>query len=507
MLRNGRLRLVGLACLALHGARVAAQDPAAPAPPAEAPKDQPPAAPAPALANETPPPPTPPQAPEPQVPPPAQAPDASAHAAPPADAEPRWLDRTLGVPLTGWLSTRYRIRWTERDRDQDLYETLALDYGKPERDRVTAHFLGRVTADLDSHRDRNGLYVFDSITDTFEDRFNARLYHLYADIHRLDPLDIIRVGRQTNYETPVVAYFDGARVETEDLGALRFRAGAYGGVPVHLFESSRGGDAEAGAFVQARPWQAGRLRIDWMHAEDKSALGTQSNNLWGFGFWQGLGDYIELHTLYTRLEDSSRDLLVRGTFQQPAWDLRFQASYYGLLQTQRDLSLEFDPFYAAALDYHPYHQFRLVGSKGFGEHVAVDAGTDIRWLRRAWDEGAFNREFERYFITPSLRDLPWEGLTLSLTGEVWDSRGRDILTLGADLTQKCTDAFKFSVGSAYALYKYDYYLNRERDNVRTYYLKAVYKLGKDLRFEAGYEFEDDSFEDYQVFKSGVTWSF
>jgi hypothetical protein len=439
--------------------------------------------------------PKPAEPPRPVVPPPPVPPQ-----------EPSWGENLIGVPIHGSLSSRLRVRWTDGEHDTDLYETLSLTIGDANRHTVTATLLARAAADLDGKTDTKGYYVFDSLENTYDHALTGQLYEATLDIHRIGPVERIRLGRQTIYETPVVATFDGGRAETEDLTSLKFRLGAYGGVPVHFYESSPEGDRVGGAFAQVQPWKGGRLRADWMHVDDENLFGEKNNDLLGLAAWQDLFDRVQVHALYTRLEEKNRDLLVRGTWRDSDADLVAQVSFYRLLETQRDFAIEFDPFYSAALEYHPYDQIRGLVSKGLGDFFAVDAGVDARWLRNSHDEGPYNHEFERYFVTPSLRDFPLKGLSISLTGEYWNSDD-DVWSWGADVTQKFGDALRVSAGTAYSLYKYDYYANRERDDVRTIYLRFRFKLMKDVRVDGGYEYEHCDLDTIHAVRFGLIWEF
>lgn len=417
------------------------------------------------------------------------------------------MENFLGFPIHGFLSARYDARFTPDDSDQDLFQMLSVDLGDPDRHRITGHFLGRLTEDLDGNTDRGRFYVFDNVTDTYKSNANGRLYHAYLDIHRLPVLEKIRLGRQLLYDTPAFAAFDGGLLETRELWDLKLQLGGYGGVPVHLFESSPEGDVLAGVYAQARPWKGGRARFDWMRARDRATLGVNSDDLFGAALWQNLGEYLQLHGQYTFLEERSRDVQVRGTFQQPDWDFKIQGSYYELLEPQRDLALEFDPFFSVAFDQFPYRQTRWLASKGLGEHFLIEGGFDLRRLRNPGDEGSFNRDFERYFITPSVRDFPLKGLSASLTGELWESRGRDLWSAGADLSYQFNDRLKASIGTYYSLYKYDYFANREWDHVQTYYFKISTKWTRNLKTDLDYEYEDDEFDEYHHLRLGLIWSF
>ena len=416
----------------------------------------------------------------------------------------------FGIPVHGSFSVRYRGRWTDKDtEDHDVFSTLGLDIGDAGRQRVTFHMLGRVAGDLDGERDTEGLFVFDSIEDTYGSSINAQLYHAYFDVHETGLLETVRLGRQSVIDTPEVAYFDGARIETEEFGPLQARVGAYGGISVHLFESSPDDDILYGGFLQARPWTGGKIRGDFMHAEDtKRFTGSRrEDDLFGLSVWQTLCPYAQVHAAYTWLDDDDRDVLGRLNVNVPRFDLRTQLSYYRQLETQNEFAIEFDPFYTSNFSLFPYEQVRWLVSKGFGENFWVEGGIDARRLEDADDVNIYNRAFDRYHLTLSTADLPIEGLSLSLTGELWESPARDVDSFGADVTHQCTDRLKASLGTYYSLYKYDFLNSTEKDDVQTYYARVVYKLTDALKADVRYEFEDDDFERYHQVRIGLQWSF
>lgn len=425
------------------------------------------------------------------------------------------LEKWLGFPIHGYLSTRYRGRWAGEARDEDLYQYLELNLGDPDRHTVTAHLFSRATEDIDGSKNNRGAYVFDSIADTFNSDFYARLYEGYVDLHRLGPTELVRLGRQYLYETPEIVNFDGASLRTKECHSFyQLQGGLYGGLPVHYrpFSSSHQGDALMGAYLQGKPWSGGRGRIDWIHIEDdNTSFGKEKNDLYGFGFWQSVTEYLHLYGFYSLLEERDRELLIRGTLLYPEYDFRLQVSSYRLMETQRNYSGEFDPFFlSTAFTYFPYWETRFLVYKGLGEHLGIEGGLDIREVNDNGDRGPLNHDFRRFHLTPSVTDWPLKGMRMSVTGEVWETPGTDdgdIRTFGADLSHQCSEKLKVSIGTAYALYQYDYYLNRERDSVRDYYIKLNYAWSKAVKLDVAYEFENDDFDDYQTLKLGVKYSF
>ena len=409
-----------------------------------------------------------------------------------------------GLPIHGYLQTRYWFRRTGNGTDQDLVGLLALDVGDAERHAVTGHILARGSAQLDGN-DRDS--EFAGITNTYDKDLNGRLYEAYIDVHRVESLPMIRLGRQSMFETPVEAYFDGVRAETRPVGPWKIWLGGFAGVSTHFYESSPDGDFLSGAYLGFKPWQQGRSRFDWMRAEDDTSIGDHTNNMFRLAHWQGLGEHLQLHGHLTWLESRTRDYQLRATTTIPKWGLLVQAEYFELLDTQRLLATEFDPFYAAAGAYQPYRQVRLFGTKDFGEHFGMTVGYDVRELSDDGDEGQFNREYDRIYATPTLHDLLVEGSSLSATVDWWASDGDDITTFGADLAMPVVQDLLASVGSSYSLYKFDALAGRERERVRIYYVGLDYRPRKWLRLRLNYEFEIDDSERYQSLRAGLTWSF
>ncbi|HUT53668.1 MAG TPA: hypothetical protein VM658_09770 [bacterium] len=415
-----------------------------------------------------------------------------------------------GMDLSGFLTTRYRLRATANARDQDLYQYLGLDLGNPLSSKVSAHLLTRGTVDLDGHQNERGYYVFDSITDTYDSQYNGRIYYAYADVNRIPGMEVVRLGRQLIYDAPVVLYLDGARAETaenKDLMGLKF--GAYGGLPVHLYEPDPEGNAMYGALAQLRPWPGAKVRLDWTHADNKYLYGAENDDFYGLGWWQTVNERCRFNVNYTRLEDKDRDLRAGAVYYNPAKDVLIQVRYYELLEPQKIYAIDFDPFYAPLGEYAPYWQVSALIYKGLGDKYGVEAGVDGRKLKEANDESKFNHEFLHYYVTLLLNNAAREGWQASVTGEVWDSYTNEDLvqTYGADLTYKSPKKMKFSVGTDYSLYKFDFYLDTEQEQVRTYYARLRYSLTDNFKADLQYRYEDGEFDDFNWLEIGATYEF
>lgn len=412
------------------------------------------------------------------------------------------------APLHGFASLRYRPRWTSDDSDHDLYAVVSLDAGDPSEDALTAHVMGRVAWDLDGRDAQDGSEVFGSIEDTYEERVNGQLLHAYVDAHRLgDGLERLRLGRQRVWRTPETVVFDGLSAVTRRLGPRNLRAGAYGGIPTHYHEASSAGDSLVGLFVEGSPWDSGSVRLDWMHLEDQRRLGDFANDLFGVRARERLLPNTLLEGAYSRLEGQDRDVMFRAAHTEPENDLAVSIRYYELLEPQRELALEFDPFVESLRTYFPYWQTTASVSKGVGEYATLEAGVDVRRVSDDADIGDFNRDYERYFLSASVEEVSSAALRLSATGDAWRSDGLDTTSLGLDVSKAFSDRCECSIGTYYSLFKYDPFLDDERQDVRTYYVRLRLARSRNIALRGSYEFEDDEFETYHVVKLGATWRF
>jgi hypothetical protein len=421
---------------------------------------------------------------------------------------PSTAAKSEGYAVHGSLYSRYVGRWTSGDHDNDLAEVLALELGDSKKDPVTGFVNAEGIADLDGKGSTSSPYY--SLADTYDSAVTGKLYYAYADLHTVRSLETVRLGRQTIVDTPVVAYFDGLRAETAELGDPRLRLGAYGGAPVRLYASPSASASEGtmlGLFGETRPWTGGRLRADYMHIEDEDMFGPRRNDLVGLGASQSLGTSLRVEGQLTRLENDPRDYRARASYYSPDSDLVLQASWYRLVQTQGNLTTPLDPFYATLYDLFPYSQVGFLGSKSFGSHFDLQAGCDFRRVNDEGDIGTFNRDFNRYFATAGLKGVLPAMLDLSVTGEVWDATSSNISTYGADLSRKFDESVDAGIGTYYSLYKYDLYQNRELDDVRTWYLRVGWKKSSSTTFDLRYEFENDPGADYHSLRLGATWRF
>jgi len=409
-----------------------------------------------------------------------------------------------GAKVSGFLSTRYKSRWTGEDEDQDLYGVLGVDLETAGSNPWGVHVLARGAWDMDGETRAE---PFLDVEDSYHDSMTGRLYHAYVDAP-VEQLEIARAGRQMIYDTPVTAYFDGARLETTEMTGLGWQLGGYAGASSRLFESSASGDFTGGAYTSLRPWRGGKVRFDYMHLEDDTQLGTHQDDLLALGVRHHLGETLQLEGDYSWLEGSSRDMTLRGSWFDLGHGLTARASYYELFQQQGDLSLELNPFYNILRTYFPYRQTRLELTKTLGEWLDCYLGADLRRVDDETDIGQFNRDFDRYHASLVLIDLLPLDSSLSFRGEMWDSPSNDISTWGVDLDSELGGGLRSALGSYYSLYKYYNDIDLEREDVRTYYVELRKPLFDDATdCSVRYEYENSEYDIYHTLRVGMTWRF
>lgn len=404
----------------------------------------------------------------------------------------------------GSFSVEYRLRSGDDDTDQDIYKYLDLRLGNENVDRLSATIFARSSWDLDGQRTGRDDYALTSIQDKYDSSYNVRLYTAYLTWRPKDgPVSVGRFGRQYVYAAETF-HIDGAWARSAELQKdARITAEVYGGVPVHLYESSPSGDWIAGTAVSAEPFRGTRATLDYVHVTDEYE-GTVRDDLTALRVWQRATEWLNLYGRASYVH-GLRDAEARATGSWEEQDLMVQLQWFTLLEDKdEEFTTEFDPYYYVLHTQTEYDQYRLRAVKGFGDDVFVELGADIR---DADDESTYNRDVERYYVMPTFADLLWERSELTLIGERWSGDGERIETLGAELRHEFSDEIEMVLGTDYTMYGYDGYRDRERNHVRSYLYELRWDLTESLDLRLRYVHEEDDEETYDVFTMGLTLAF
>lgn len=396
------------------------------------------------------------------------------------------------------------MRWTGDASDADLYQYLALTWGDPKKDPVTASAGARFAEDLDGERNVNGFHPFDSLDDSYRRGSTGRLYTAYVDFHRPLPGLRVRAGRQFLDEMPEALPLDGALARFEV--SPSFSAAGFAGRPVNLFESSPSGDLMYGGALEAHPWRDGRLRFEYLHLKDENAFGLFKDDLFGLSVDQSLGA-ASVHARYTALEGESRDLTARAAASFPEADLLLQARVNYLFKTQQAFSYPLDPYSLFLLELEPYVQFDVRASKNFGAHFGLDGSVTVRELSEDGDEAPYNHEFVRWNLTPRADGWPIEGISMAVPVDFWDSSRDDFWTVGWDLLWRAHPRLALGAGTSYALYTVDAFTGEERERVRALYGTVRFKLAEGSTLDVRLSLEENDLDTFRTLEVGVRHAF
>jgi hypothetical protein len=450
---------------------------------------------------------------DPQAPPnaePTQLPTpnlpAPVEASVPADGTAaEMLSDDIESPVHGTVTARYIGRESnDGDRDQDAYVLVQASVYDADTDPWGAYVSGRLARDLDGGI-HDGASPYHSLADTHGDLTHTRLYEAWLEA-RATGLEMLRLGRQEMWDTPAWIRFDGLRVETLPEGGWKQQIGAYAGRPAPL-ESSGSGDSVWGAWLKHRPWTGGRTRLDVMSLKDEERLDGDEDTLLSADVRQQIGTELGLEGTYTWLESEALDLDLRATWTRVEDGWTGELAYHELLNQQNVRAEELDPFSTALLTYEPYWQAGAMLAKSFADDVDVRGGWDMRRLDDGADEGEFNREFDRGFLTGVVHDVLFRGCSVSLTGERWSGDDSELDTWGVDVTQEWSQDVSASVGSYYSMYKDDLLLGQQDQDVRTWYAKLELRSDPNLTWTFLFDHEHNEIATYDTLTVRAAWAF
>ncbi len=421
----------------------------------------------------------------------------------------------------GSVALKYRGRTAGSEHDNDLYAYLTLRYGDEGANGWSSSVHGKLAYDLDGGQNPSAFFPFASIDDTFHGPLTGRLYHAWANWHEEGaPIENVRIGRQWT-ETGDGFLFDGVHVTfapscyaNAPCGSgpcssdKNVRLSVFGGVPAHLFEDSPEGDWIVGAGISGNPWWGAEARADVVHVEDKNDFYGKPNPTIAYAeIRQRFGNACTGRAWYSQLNEEPRRWGVSFDTYAAPWDASFRGRFESQMLREKQTAYDIDPYFAILETLQPYWDLHLSASKGVGDHVIVEAGGDARRLWRESDQGTFNREFDRGFVTLSTVDWPSCGVGLYVTGEVWDSEGQRLKDVEGGLDWKPSRCWRFSAGTDYALWRTDLFATAERFDSRGYYIRVVHTPSELWRFDLSLRYEHDSLDDYWTVQAGVRRSF
>jgi len=424
---------------------------------------------------------------------------------------PGATERVLS-PWSGSARLWYRLRTTddpdsEWDTDQDLFAYLRLKYRDENLPGLSGSFHGRMTLDLDDFGNVDGFNVFDSIWDTYGERIDGRIYHAYLNYHFCRaPVSDVRLGRMWEDVGEFLTY-DGVRVESARFGPKQIGVAALAGIPYYFYDdSSRSDDLIAGVQIFGNPWNGAEMEFDWTYIANDNVYGDVDNNLLNFEWNQRIGSTGLLRAQYQHLDEEARLVRVNVDKTWTGLDLVARGYFYTLLNYQAEMVYDLDAYYWVVRAFEPYWTANASVSKGIGSCFDVEGGFTIRRLYKAEDEGIYNREFEQYFLALGSYDWLVPGLSLTLSGEYWNSTD-DIWTGIFDVEYRPSRRWRFLLGTDYSAYSYDIYADDERVNVYSVYGRIGFRPSPRWAFDLRLRVEDDDYGTYTTVDASAQVNF
>jgi hypothetical protein len=397
--------------------------------------------------------------------------------------------------LRGRLALEYVPRWVDGTDtgDQDLYASVELAWGDSDS-RWSGSISCRAVKDLDgAHAAPGGR--FRSVYDTYGDDWFGQLFHAHVEMRTGGVLERTRLGRQYLHKGHPF-YFDGLAIESRRArGGLR--ASIFGGVPVHFFEPSSGGDWLAGVGIELRPWRGGLVELLYAHFDDETQLlgmpsGSNVSDLVVASVRSRLGERCLTAIRHTTVNTRTRDLLAR--FRFTATDARADVHVVYYLQPLELEILSSDLAAVALVEgtSHPYSRIdvrvatRRGNARGWTTRLTGRAAT--RRLIDPSDETEYNREY----------DVLWFGVDIASPGRrssahigplYWWSSEKSVWAMDAEARWEREDRWHLSVGTTYSVFKYDALSLAEQADVHEVYARARWKVRDELTLKLRYAAE------------------
>jgi len=319
---------------------------------------------------------------------------------------------------------------------------------------------------------------FYGLQETFPNRFHGFLYEGYVETAALLRDVSFRVGRQEVTREDAL-WFDGGSLRVAATPDLSFLA--YGGIPVHFYESRREGDALAGLGARWKVDPRLELGLDGVHLRDEltgldgNRFQTRDNLSIASATWRPL-DQALLRGSASWVGSRARRQEMAAHWVSPAADWRVRLRVRHQEDYGEAVPTEFSPLAGVLGDVAPYWLGSLGVQHDLTRTLSVDAGYQLRALQNLADERAFNREYRRWYVLMGARDLFVDTLSAALHADVWESDTGHITTTGGSLTWEPTERLRLEGGTDYMLYRFDWFSGREYVNDRQYYFRARLRL-------------------------------
>jgi hypothetical protein len=429
----------------------------------------------------------------------------------------------LGIEIDGYARQTFKWRASGSERDLDSYTDLVADVVVPGDLTIRGRLNGRLVTDLLENQEAD-----DRLRDYWDSQdgdFHSRLYEAYVVVE-----DLMK-GRATAWAGRQFIdegnwfHFDGLRV---DVGLDEIHRGleATGliGVPVTFDEENRSGNWIGGFVLRGKPSRETTLRFEYYHVSEEIegfndpvtapyhqpvAIPDEriEDDLLGLSAWHRFGKAIRLYGRFSLLNGDANELHLRGrwTSEDGVWTGVLE--YFQMFERLHSVTNDLSPGTPMLGVYEPYTRIGGRVDCRPDDHWLLQVGYSHRVLEDDDDEGTFNHEYDHTFGSVSALGVIDPRLDLTLTANAYASDLNDQVAAGGHADFRAGDTLTLSGGVDYALFKYDWFQDTEREDVWTYSLGGRWRYSKTLDFRARLTVDDDRFHTFTTFRLSATVRF
>ena len=364
------------------------------------------------------------------------------------------------------------------------------------------------------------------IWDTFNGNLEAVLYEAFIAFPKLiNDKSRLVLGRQF-IEEGVYLQYDGGRFDLSlDHLLSDLVLSVYGGAGVEWGHSDGEEHWLVGALAKGSiPQWKTRWRVQYLHVNqyfegiNDPAIGplvdpvsypaqTLEDDLFGVTVWQPLTDTARFFGRFTLLNGDANELQLRVRWHSKDGQWVVLVDWYQLFQRLFNVTNDLTPYVPMLGSFDPFFRATAKATWRPQAHLLFELGASWRVLENSEDENTFNHEWFNYYFTWSWLDLVDQKMDLTLTASGYDTSGNTQHVITSSLDYRIKENLLLSLGLDYALYKYIWFDNSERENVWTYRGELRWEPKPSLRAVFGVYVDDDRVTTWTYLVAKLVWKF
>jgi len=434
------------------------------------------------------------------------------------------VDDQRAWDIEGYLTTRLGYENAASENVLRFFLDLNTDIHYRGKVPFTVRVNGRMAWTMSDQPDPGDLLY--GVWDTFDGSLQGILYELYIAFPEvINKESRVILGRQF-IEEGVYLQYDGARL---DLGLSNLApdlvVSVYGGSGI---EWGMPGDEDhwlVGVVGKGTipSWKT-RWRLQYLFVNqyfdgiNDPAIGplvdpvsypaqTLEDHLVGGTIWQPLGDNTRFFGRFTLLNGDANELHLRLRWHTTDGAWVVMGEWYQLFQRLYNVTNDLTPYVPMLGSFDPFYRGSLKATWRPRADLVVELGGAFRVLEHSDDENTFNHEWFNYYVTFTWLDLMKDKLDLTITASGYDTEGNSQQVITSNLDIRLKEQLLLSLGLDYALYKYIWFSNSERENVWTYRGELRWDPKPSLRGVLGLYVDDDRVTTWTYVVAKLTWRF